>query len=134
MLTFARALAEDLRRNGAEALLTRDGDVFVALETRVALAHQAGADIFISLHADSLSQGGAKGATVYTLSDEASDAATAHLAARDGLMMGEVMYLPDGAAGPGWIVARRFSCTSADRSATTKTSIIDQRPIYSTIS
>ena len=82
MLNLARSLAETLRRDGITALLTRDTDVFVALETRVALAHRAGADVFISLHADALSQGGAKGATVYTLSDEASDVATAHLAAR----------------------------------------------------
>ncbi|MGB3246375.1 MAG: N-acetylmuramoyl-L-alanine amidase [Sulfitobacter sp.] len=82
MLSLGRALAESLRRAGVTALLTRDDDVFVALETRVALAHRAGADVFLSLHADALSQGGAKGATVYTLSDEASDSATAHLAAR----------------------------------------------------
>ncbi len=48
----------------------------------MAIAHQAHADLFISLHADNLEQGGARGATVYTLSDEASDAATEHLAAR----------------------------------------------------
>ena len=82
MLSFARGLREALTRNGVEVVLTRDEDVFVALESRVAMAHQAEADIFISLHADSLSQGGARGATVYTLSDEASDTATAHLAAR----------------------------------------------------
>ncbi len=82
MLAFARGLREALVRSDVDVVLTRDEDVFVALETRVAIAHQAQADIFISLHADSLSQGGAKGATVYTLSEEASDAATAHLAAR----------------------------------------------------
>jgi len=82
MLSFARELQEALRRSGVEAVLTRNEDVFVALERRVAIAHQVEADLFISLHADSLTQGGAKGATVYTLSDEASDAATAHLAAR----------------------------------------------------
>lgn len=82
MLTFAQTLADILRRDGVEVVLTRDDDVFVALETRVAIAHQVKGDLFISLHADSLSQGGAKGATVYTLSDEASDAATEHLAAR----------------------------------------------------
>lgn len=82
MLSFARGLREALLRSGVTAVLTREDDVFVALETRVAIAHQARADIFISLHADILSQGGAKGATVYTLSEEASDAATAHLAAR----------------------------------------------------
>lgn len=82
MLSFARGLRDTLMRNGVNVVLTRDADVFVALETRVAIAHQARADIFVSLHADSLSQGGAKGATVYVLSEEASDAATAHLAAR----------------------------------------------------
>jgi len=82
MLSFARTLAEELRRAGVEAVLTREEDVFVSLQSRVAIAHRAEADLFISLHADSLEQGGAKGATVYTLSDEASDAATEHLAAR----------------------------------------------------
>lgn len=82
MLSLARALRDALVRAGVEAILTRDDDIFVALETRVAIAHHQGADLFISLHADSLSEGGAKGATVYTLSDEASDAATEHLAAR----------------------------------------------------
>ncbi|MFD2741294.1 N-acetylmuramoyl-L-alanine amidase [Sulfitobacter aestuarii] len=82
MLSFARALRDALLRAGVEVVLTRDDDIFVALETRVALAHQAEGDVFISLHADSLDQGGANGATIYALSDEASDAATAHLAAR----------------------------------------------------
>ena len=82
MLDIARNLQESLRRAGVDAELTRNEDVFVALETRVAMAHRARADLFISLHADSLREGGAKGATVYTLSEEASDAATAHLAAR----------------------------------------------------
>ncbi|MCX7565265.1 N-acetylmuramoyl-L-alanine amidase [Sulfitobacter sp. F26169L] len=82
MLGFARTLADALRRSGVDVVLTRDDDYFVALETRVAIAHQVEGDLFISLHADVLSQGGAKGATVYTLSDAASDAATEHLAAR----------------------------------------------------
>ena len=82
MLSFGRTLADILRRAGVDVVLTRDEDVFVALQTRVAFAHRVQADLFVSLHADSLSQGGAKGATVYVLSDEASDAATAHLAAR----------------------------------------------------
>ena len=82
MLSFARTLAESLRREGVEVVLTRDEDVFVALETRVAIAHRVKADLFISLHADILRQGGAKGATVYTLSDEASEDATELLVAR----------------------------------------------------
>jgi N-acetylmuramoyl-L-alanine amidase len=83
MLMFARELRDLLRRAGDfEVLMTRDADVFVSLEGRVALAHQHEADVFVSLHADSLSQGNAKGATIYTLSEEASDAASALLAER----------------------------------------------------
>ena len=82
MLSLARGLQDALKRSGVEAILTRDEDIFVALETRVAIAHQMRADVFVSLHADILSQGRAHGATVYILSDAASDVATEHLAAR----------------------------------------------------
>lgn len=83
MLQFARELGEALLRSGQfEVLLTRDADYFVSLERRIAMAQQAGADVFISLHADSLAEGRAHGATVYTLSQEASDAASEKLAER----------------------------------------------------
>ncbi|WP_299731171.1 N-acetylmuramoyl-L-alanine amidase [uncultured Tateyamaria sp.] len=83
MLGIALALRDALRRaGGVEVVLTRERDEFVSLTGRVALAHQVGADAFVSLHADSLSEGQARGATVYTLSDEASDAASAQLAAQ----------------------------------------------------
>ncbi|WP_372613436.1 N-acetylmuramoyl-L-alanine amidase [Aquicoccus sp.] len=83
MLTFARELREALLRvDGIEVVLTRDSDVFVSLERRVAIAHQAGAHLFLSLHADALSEGQATGATVHTLSDQASDQASALLAER----------------------------------------------------
>ena len=83
MLTFARELKEALVRSGDfEVVLTREDDSFVSLERRVAVAHRARADVFISLHADALSEGRAKGATVYTLDAEASDAASAALAER----------------------------------------------------
>ena len=92
MLTFARELQEVLRRAGGfDAALTRDGDYFVSLEARVARARDAGADVFISLHADALAEGEARGAAIYTLSDEASDAASAALAERhdrDDLLAG----------------------------------------------
>ena len=71
-----------LRAGGFEVVLTRDADEFVSLERRVALAHRAGADVFLSLHADALSGARARGASVYTLSDSASDAASAALAER----------------------------------------------------
>lgn len=83
MLTFARELREQLLRSGRfEVVLTRDEDRFVSLEGRIALAHQVGADVFISLHADSLSEGQAHGATVHVLSRDASDVASAKLAER----------------------------------------------------
>ena len=83
VLTFARELRELLLRTGGfEVVLTRDDDHFVPLETRVTIARRAGADVFISIHADALAQGRAHGATVYTLSDEATDIASQLLAER----------------------------------------------------
>ncbi len=92
MLTFARELKEVLVRDGRfSVVLTRDEDIFVPLETRTSIAREAEADLFISLHADALAEGEAQGATVYTLSDNASDAASAALAERhdrDDLLAG----------------------------------------------
>jgi N-acetylmuramoyl-L-alanine amidase len=83
MLQFARELKEVLTRSGGfKVVLTRDEDIFVPLERRVSIARSAGAHVFLSLHADSLSDGRASGATVYTLSDSASDAASQTLAER----------------------------------------------------
>lgn len=83
MLTLAREMRDTLRRAGGfEVHLTRDSDSFVSLEGRVAFAHEKRADIFISLHADIVQKGHAEGATVYTLSEEASDAASQYLAER----------------------------------------------------
>ncbi|RVW00028.1 N-acetylmuramoyl-L-alanine amidase [Mesobaculum littorinae] len=82
MLTFALELREVLQKRGLQVVLTRDADVFVPLETRVSIAREAGADLFMSLHADAIAEGHASGATVYTLSDTASDAASRKLAER----------------------------------------------------
>ncbi len=83
VLTFARELKEVLTRSGGfTVVMTRNEDIFVPLEMRVSIARAAGADVFLSLHADALSQGRAAGTTVYTLSDEASDAASQTLAER----------------------------------------------------
>ncbi len=92
MLAMARELKDHLlRTNRARVILTRDDDSFVPLEMRVAIARHAKADLFISLHADALGQGQAHGATVYTLSETASDEASAALAERhdrDDLLAG----------------------------------------------
>jgi N-acetylmuramoyl-L-alanine amidase len=85
-LSFARALEERLnKQDGVRAFLTRDSDKFLSLSERVTLARQAKADLFISLHADTLSQKDIRGATVYTLSDRASDRMAENLAARENL-------------------------------------------------
>ncbi|WP_374646031.1 N-acetylmuramoyl-L-alanine amidase [Tabrizicola sp.] len=92
MLTFARELKEALLRDGRfSVVMTREEDVFVPLETRTSIARAAGADLFLSLHADALAEGEAQGATVYTLAAEASDAAGEALAERhdrDDLLAG----------------------------------------------
>jgi len=82
-LTFARELKDVLlRAANIEVVLTRDDDVFVPLEERVTIARRAGADVFLSLHADALAEGRASGATVYTLDEDASDVASEKLAER----------------------------------------------------
>ena len=83
ILTFARELKDVLTRAGGfTVVLTRNEDIFVPLEMRVSIARAAGADVFLSLHADALSAGQAAGTTVYTLSETASDAASQTLAER----------------------------------------------------
>lgn len=83
MLGFARELREALlRAGGFEVALTRDADVFVSLHGRIRAARAAGADVFLSLHADALPDGLAAGATLYSLSEEASDRSAEILAER----------------------------------------------------
>ncbi len=85
MLAFARELKEVLLRTGRfEVAMTRDDDVFVPLAERMTLARAAGADVFLSLHADSLAEddGVASGMTVYTLAETVTDAAALRLAER----------------------------------------------------
>lgn len=63
--------------------LTRQRDVFIPLEERVGIAQQKGAALFVSMHADAIADPRVRGASIYTLSDTASDAQTAALAARE---------------------------------------------------
>lgn len=83
VLAIAQQLKAKLERSGKyRPLLTRDSDTYVALGQRVRFARENNARLFISLHADSLSarDGDARGATIYTLSDRASDAEAQRLA------------------------------------------------------
>ena len=83
VLAFARTLRDQLLHNGKyRVLMTRSDDTFIPLAGRVRFARRHRASLFISLHANSLPprEGHAEGATVYTLSEKASDAQAAELA------------------------------------------------------
>ncbi|CAN7429707.1 N-acetylmuramoyl-L-alanine amidase [Pararhizobium sp. LjRoot235] len=85
-LAFAGDLMETLNKEaGVKAFLTREKDEFLSLPERVQIARQHGANLFISVHADTLKQRDIRGATVYTISDKASDHLAANLAERENL-------------------------------------------------
>jgi N-acetylmuramoyl-L-alanine amidase len=85
-LAFAGELVETLNKEtGVKAFLTREKDEFLSLPERVQIARQRGANLFISVHADTLKQHDIRGATVYTISDKASDHLAANLAERENL-------------------------------------------------
>ena len=81
-LTFARAFRDAMKDEPRVSVrLTRDADTFLTLNQRVDLAREHEADLLISVHADSLRQRSIRGATVYLLSRQASDAQSRRLAA-----------------------------------------------------
>lgn len=82
------ALAREIRRrlegrSDLSVALTRDGDTLLPLEERVAIAQDFDADFFVSLHADAAPAPRARGLSVYTLSEKASDAFASALAERE---------------------------------------------------
>jgi N-acetylmuramoyl-L-alanine amidase len=86
VLDFAKRLRTKIDSAGKyRVLLTRSDDTFVPLAERVRFAREAGAALLISIHADSLPrrEGDAQGATVYTLSETATDPAAARLAEQE---------------------------------------------------
>ncbi|MCZ6861740.1 MAG: N-acetylmuramoyl-L-alanine amidase [Alphaproteobacteria bacterium] len=84
MLRFARALRRQLLATGRyRVVMTRNADVFVRLRRRIQIARRAGGDLFISLHADAIGLKGFRGASVYTLSERASDKEAAALARKE---------------------------------------------------
>jgi N-acetylmuramoyl-L-alanine amidase len=83
VLAFSQVLREKLESGGKyQVAMTRSDDSFIPLSERVRFARTRGAALFISIHADALPrrEGRAEGATVYTLSETASDAEAARLA------------------------------------------------------
>lgn len=86
VLKFGKELAQRLRDTGRyEVHMTRDKDVFIPLRERVAISRRHKADLFISVHADSISKSSVSGMSVYTLSETASDKEAAALARKENL-------------------------------------------------
>jgi N-acetylmuramoyl-L-alanine amidase len=85
VMAFCRELKRQLEANGRfKIVMTRDGDQYVDLDQRVAIAREANASLFISIHDDTLSEAAdVNGATVYTAADRASDAEAARIAAHE---------------------------------------------------
>ncbi|HEX5777838.1 MAG TPA: N-acetylmuramoyl-L-alanine amidase [Xanthobacteraceae bacterium] len=86
VLAVAKKLAEKLERTRQfRVILTRYDDTFLPLQERVQMARMNAAALFISIHADSISRkdGDARGASIYTVSDRASDADAARLADKE---------------------------------------------------
>lgn len=83
-LALARAIRDDLIASGRiRVALTRSDDRYLLLEERSGIARRLQADLFISVHADAAENEQARGASIYTLSETASDREAARLAARE---------------------------------------------------
>lgn len=83
-LALSKELARQLRASGRYTVhLTRESDHIIALHERVEIARRYGADLFVSIHADSIGRAKVRGASVYTLSETASDKQTAKLAVKE---------------------------------------------------
>ncbi|WP_374391983.1 N-acetylmuramoyl-L-alanine amidase [Sphingopyxis sp.] len=83
-LELARAIRDDLVAGGrVRVALTRSDDRYLVLEERYGIARRLKADLFLSIHADAAENNQANGASVYTLSEVASDREAARLAARE---------------------------------------------------
>jgi N-acetylmuramoyl-L-alanine amidase len=103
VLDLSRRLARQLRRAGHEVILTRDGDAFLSLAERTALANAAHADLFLSVHANASDNPSAAGLETYYLSNS-GDRATIRLAE----MENNLAHVADGAARASdvaWIVS-----------------------------
>jgi N-acetylmuramoyl-L-alanine amidase len=83
-LAVAKQIRKAVRALGRQRVrLTRDRDAFISLRGRVALARTAGADLFVSIHADSIGNRRVRGGGIYTLSETSSDKESAALAAKE---------------------------------------------------
>jgi N-acetylmuramoyl-L-alanine amidase len=133
VLAFAQCLRERLEKAGKyRVLMTRTDDTFVPLGDRVRFARDAGAALFMSIHADWLppAEGNVQGATVYTLSDTATDATAARVADEENkadVIAGvDLKAEPDDVAGILLDLARRETKTYSVQFA--RKLVADMRP------
>ncbi|MEZ5756940.1 MAG: N-acetylmuramoyl-L-alanine amidase [Emcibacteraceae bacterium] len=83
-IAAARNIKKILEASGRyKVIMTRDRDIFLKLRERSLVAHTNNADLFISIHADAFNNASVRGATIYTLTETASDREAALLAARE---------------------------------------------------
>jgi N-acetylmuramoyl-L-alanine amidase len=95
-LTLARELRDELAERGrVRVAMTREDDRYLTLDQRAEIARRLGASAYLSLHIDSAPNPLARGATVYSLSDVASDAEAARLADKENKDVG-LSSEPDG--------------------------------------
>lgn len=90
VLDVTRRLAKRLRRAGVRVILTRDADRFLPLEERTAVANDARADLFVSIHANAARSQKPRGIETYFASLDASDEAARATAERENSAFGEV--------------------------------------------
>ena len=96
-LLLARELRDELAERGrVRVALTREDDRYLTLDQRAQIARKLGASAYLSLHIDSAANPAARGATVYSLSDVASDAEAARLAAKENKAGEGLSSEPDG--------------------------------------
>jgi N-acetylmuramoyl-L-alanine amidase len=90
-LALARVLAQRLKKEfGCQVILTRDKDVYLALEERTALANRIGADLFISIHANASNNRSVRGVETYYLNFSKNDKAAAVAARENGTSLKQV--------------------------------------------
>lgn len=83
-LAMAKEIRRQLNATGRyKAVLTRDRDIFIRLRDRVQIARDAGADLFVSIHADTIPNRSISGPSIYTLSEKSSDKEAADLAEKE---------------------------------------------------
>jgi N-acetylmuramoyl-L-alanine amidase len=94
VLDVSKRLAERLRGNGLQVVLTREDDTFVPLEERTSVANDARADLFVSIHANSAHSAKPRGIETYFVSIESSDDEAGRLAQRENEAFGPNVRVP----------------------------------------